>query len=310
MSAHASRLLLVPPALLCTLLAACGGGGDGGSSASTESAYSSSASQDSAASTLVAADSTVAAEAALQTSQAVVATTTAGQPVNCPGGGTAQYQVTGTDDGVPSAGEVYSLTFDQCRGSTGAIAVSGSASLTITAYSPTEMGASIAFAQLTAALPLSTLVLDGGARLGTSVRYSRNGTVLDATLHTAFGVDSLSVTRTANGRARQYALSAVDLQQDTTVTGGSVTSTALQGTATISATGANGQFSATLEIQGGVSFVDSLPVSGQWTVLLPQTALSLTASAATVTINVDQGRDGSVDHSFSWPVGTWAGSAQ
>jgi hypothetical protein len=315
-SPNTSVLPGVTATLLCAILSACGGGSGDPASNSAEQAQavntsSSTTSADSASGTEVPMEATAAAQATVLTAQAVVATGDSGQPIACPGGGTAQYQLSGgNDDGAIAAGEVYTLSFDQCKGAAGAISVSGQASLSITAATPTEMGAAVAFNALSATLPRSTLSLNGGAQLSTGILYSRSGQVISSTMSTVFTADTVSVTRHAASRDTAYALTAVDIRQVTTSTANQVVSTALQGTATLTATFPNRQFSGTFEAQGAVTFVDGLPTNGAWQVFLPNTALNINAASGTVVVGIDAGRDGTVDRTLTFVVGDWSNTAQ
>ena len=99
---------------LLALLAACGGGGaDAGAPAN--GVTQSDAQSMSANSAVLPADSVEGQASILSTTRAVVASGTASQTVNCAGGGTAVFTVSGGSagslgNGQLDAGEIYSVT--------------------------------------------------------------------------------------------------------------------------------------------------------------------------------------------------------
>jgi hypothetical protein len=303
-------------AVLCAALSACGGGGDAattssGSPTMSASAAGSTSNPESASATMVAQESSTATEATLASTQAVVAGGMSGSTVNCPGGGTAVYQLSGgTDDGVLAAGEVYSLTFTQCAGQAGAVAVSGQASVTIDSLGFNQLGATLAFQSLTAQLSRSNVVLNGGVSVGLSQTNTVSNGVLTSQQVASLNSTSLSVTRSTAARSTRYGLSAVDLTQTTNSQAGTVTSTSLSGSATLQATWPSAAYQATLLAQGDVVFEAGLPTSGQWLVTLPNSAITVVAADGMVTVSIDLGKDGTVDRTQTYPVGDWVSSVQ
>lgn len=302
-------------ALLCATLSACGGGGDAATTSDSPNvsaaAVGSTSNPESASATMVTQESSTAAEATLASTQAVVAGGLSGSTVNCPGGGTAVYQLSGgTDDGVLAAGEVYSLTFTQCAGQAGAVAVSGQAAVTIDSLGFNQLGATLAFQSLTAQLTRSSVVLNGDVSFGLSQTNTVNNGVLTNQQVASLGSTSLSVTRSTAARSTRYGLSAVDLTQTTTSQAGTVTSTRLSGSATLQATWPNAAYQATFQAQGEVVFEGGMPSAGQWLVTLPNSTIAVVAADGAVTVSIDLGKDGTVDRSQTYPVADWTSSVQ
>jgi hypothetical protein len=315
-----THLQLAAAAILCFTLSACGGGGDASTASTntTDSAgtmdaasVSSSGNPDSSSATEVSQEATTAAEATLVSTQAVVTAGPASQTVNCPGGGTAVYTVTGgIDDSTLTTGEVYSLSFNQCKGSAGAVAVNGSATVTIDEASLNTVSATLAYNALTAKLTRSSLVLSGSATMGVALERTFTQEGIAQTRTASFTADSLAVTRSTSARSTTYGLSAVDITQTTKTLADVVTSTSLSGTASFVATWPSKQYSATFQAQGDVSFTDGQPTAGQWQVATPNTLITVVAANGTVTVAIDLGKDGVVDRTQSYPLSDWVNSVQ
>lgn len=297
-------------ALACAALAACGGGGSEDAADPGGEQAVASAPADSSSATSVSQESTSSTAATLRTTQAVVASGGANQVVNCPGGGTAQYQLSGgADDGQLSAGEVYTVTFSQCKGPYELVSLTGPATLTVTEASPTRVAADVVLNSLVAQTPLARLTYDGNASLATDVNDGHDGPVLNGTVSTRFTSSSLGVTRHTASRDTAYTLSAVDISHSTVVAGGVVTSTSVAGTSTLTAALPAGTWSATFSSQGGVQFDQGVPVAGAWQVQGPHNTLLLSATPQTITVGIDLGSNGTVDFSRTYDTGDWAGSS-
>lgn len=297
-------------ALACAVLAACGGGGSSDTADDGAEQALASAPADSSSATSVSQESTSASASTLQTTQAVVATGGAGQVVNCPGGGTAQYQLSGgADDGQLSAGEVYAITFTQCTGPYELVSLTGTATLTVTEATPTRVAADMALNSLVAQTPLALLTHTGDASVVTNVNYGHDGPVLNGTISTRFTSSSLAVVRHTASRNTAYTLSAVDITHGTVVAGGLITSTSVAGTSTLTASLPAGTYTANFSSQGGVQFDEGVPVAGAWQVRGPRNTLLLSATPQAITVGLDLGSNGTVDFTRTYPSADWAGSS-
>jgi hypothetical protein len=294
--------------MMCAVLTACGGGGSD-ANAAPSSVDTSSA--DSATATMAPAEAASAMDATMQTTQALVATSDSGSNISCPGGGTASYTLSsGTDNGQFETSEVYALSFDHCKGAAQAVAVTGSATLTVTSVTASSLSGMLVFNNLSAALPLSTLSLQGTASLGSALVYTRSQSGPAVTSSTTVSATSLGVSRVTASRSTSYTVNTLSMTRNTQMSGdGTVTASGLTGTATLSTTRASGTYSATLAVQSSVDFVAGVPTSGQWAITLPSSLLTVNASAGSVTVAQDLGKDGTIDRTHTFTPGTWAGSA-
>lgn len=300
------------------LLAACGGGGSDTSTDAaaiddpTATAYSANA-------TLTASDATSTADAAVLTAQALAAgaassmASGAATTYNCAGGGSATISVSGGTpanwgNGKFDAGEIYQVSYAACKGAAGWAALDGSATLSVNAASGDSSNGSLSLAlavtNLSVTTPRGTATLNGNSTRDLTVTTDASGTVH---LSSHYVAPSFTWTTHYQGRSSTFTLSAVDIQRDATFVGGVLQSSSIAGTHTLSATLPNGAFSYTVATNGGVTYAaDGTPLSGSWTITLPQTLIAVSVSSAngigTATVTVDRGKDGTIDRTFtlSW----------
>lgn len=316
-------------------LTACGGGGgdDGGTDSGT---LSSEAATDYAAdATVVTAETATALEVGVSTAQAVTATQAEGAsaaassgrtmaasstggsggsataqavanvPVTCPGGGSAAITITGGTalsvlNGVFDSGETYALTFTDCKGSAGAAAVNGSLALTVTGVSGAEVAVQATAANFGVASSRGRVTLDGSAAWRGSQSVLTNAAGTTTTLTSALNAERIAVTTAWGARSSSFALSAVATQRTSTWLNGALQSASMSGTWTVSATLVNGAFSATVATSGTTTCAaDGTPTAGTWAIALPTAALELSVGAGSATLKVDEGKNGSVDRSFT-----------
>lgn len=295
---------LVASAALAALLAACGGGGD---STTTDTAVSQDKAQAmSADSSAMSTDGTDGAQAVLTTTQAVVAGGTASQTYNCAGGGTAVFTVTGgsvssVTNGVLDAGEVYSVTYNGCRGSAGAVALTGSATLTVVSASGAVLAVNTSTQNLQVALPLRTLTYNGSSSLSQTV--TTNGAT--TTTVNRWTSPRIEVRSARNGRTSTFTLSNVDLSRTFTQTSGVISARSAGGAYTLDAVLPNGSWSITVATQGAVSYdASGVPTQGAWTIALPNNIIGVSVVPGTLTVTVDFGADGSVDRTYVFSTAT------
>ncbi|MBX3604474.1 MAG: hypothetical protein KF788_04350 [Piscinibacter sp.] len=300
---------LTPSVLLLTLLAACGGGG--GDNAGADDVDQGTAQAMSANSAVIPAESGEAASALLSTAQVVVGGGTASQTYTCPGGGTAVFTATGGSlaslaNGMLDAGEVYNLTYTDCRGSAGAASLDGRATLTVLAAGSGTTEVATSTQGITVTLPQRVLTLDGASTLSRSV--SVNGA--DTTTTDRWTAAQIELTSQRAARSSRYTLSAVDLTRSITTTNGVISARTGSGTHTMSAALPNGSWSVTTATQGAVSYdANGMPTQGAWTVTLPHNRLGISVVPGTLTVTVDHGPDGTIDHTWIFTTGTLAAEA-
>jgi len=314
--------------LLCAAaLTACGGGSDNtdsSTSADTAASYAANA-------TLIAGDASSALDESVVAAQAVVATqagtsvptsadthesamgvptetpqAVANVPVNCAGGGTATLTITGGTvssvlNGQLDAGEVYQIVFANCKSSTGATTVNGTLAMTVLSASGSDLSITTTATDLSVTLPRGTVTLNGSTSRQVSSSAGAGGTTV---LSSQFSSPSLTLATHFNARSSSFTLSAVSIARQSTWLNGVLQSSSINGTHTLSATLPNGAFSYTVATQGGVTYAASgLPTSGAWTITLPLTRVGVSIANAVATITVDDGKDGTIDRTFTVPIG-------
>ena len=305
---------------LCSalLVAACGGGG----SDTTDTLSNESAAGYAANASVVGTDATSALDATLLTTTGLVSASATAQSavtgrelalatstgaLSCAGGGTATLSITGASvpaelNGQLDAGEVYAATFTDCAGSAGAAVLNGA--LTMTVNSTTANGATVTFASA-APTPLQVTLPRGNVTFVGSVTIDRSVTTngANSTVSTHVTSASLAVTTNFNNRTGQFTLSSVDLTRQANFVSGVLTSATYSGSHALSAVLPNLSYNYTVATQGGTSFgPNGLPTQGGWVITLPRRSITITVAAGTVTIAIDEGKDGSVDRTITLPV--------
>jgi hypothetical protein len=226
--------------------------------------------------------------------------------VNCAGGGTAVFTVTGGSlsqlaNGVLDAGEVYNVTFNGCRGSAGAVALTGSATLTVVSASAAVLAVNTSTQSLQVALPLRTLTYNGSSSLSRTVT-TNGATTTTVNRWTSPGITVQSVR---NARTSTFTLSNVDLSRTFVQTSGVITARSASGTYTLDAVLPNGTWSITTATQGAVSYdANGVPTQGAWTITLPNNIIGVSVVPGTLTVAIDFGADGSIDRTYVFSTAT------
>jgi hypothetical protein len=298
------RLSMLGAAIaLASGLTACGSGGS--TAAPTGNDVSSATTESVSANTaVVPTDSTEAAATTVSTAAAVVAGATENQTYNCPGGGTAVYALSGDslatlDNGVLDTGEIYSLTFDACKGAAGAASVTGVMTLTVVSATGDSYTVHTASQNVTVALPQGSVALDGDSTLTKSVTTAGSVTTTTARWTTP----GIQLTTQRNARNGSFTLSNVDITRSVTVSSGIVTETSASGSATLAAALPNANWTVTLTTQGAVGYdADGTPTQGSWSITLPYNSIALDVAGGLATVSVDYGADGTVDKTYVFTV--------
>jgi|GEM_PF-957065 len=338
---YAPRRLAAAAALACgALLAACGGGGDApgtGSSATplsqsdatADAANASSTGSDTAAAldTLVDTTATLApvlataaaAPARAQVESARPEASSAAPPISgtvaCPGGGTATMTVSGGTldmlrNGQLDAGESYQVTYAQCSGGAGLAQLTGSVEMDVTAAdrttSPASLSVDVTATHLALSLPAGSATLDGTATLSRGVS-STNGTTT-TTSHVT--VPSATLATTFNARSGSFTLADLDATRTVTSVAGVATASQYAGHHTLSGTAWGRTFAMSVATSGNVNFdANGALVSGAWTVVRPKATVATTLANGLVVLTVDDGNDGTINHTWTFPAAQLAASA-
>jgi len=322
--ARPSSIALAAVGLVASItLAACGGGGGGDSSSAGTSTDLATAAVANA--TVLSGDAASALDTSVQTAQAVVAThagagatatqvqalsvASAAQPqavadvvVSCPGGGSATLTITGgmvasVLNGQLDTGEVYQLVFNSCRSAAGAAAVNGSLALTVSSATPSSQALALQTSQLGVTGSNGTIALTGSSTYQRSSTTNSDGTV---TLSSQITVPSSTLAGTYNGRSSSYTLSNASWSRQSVWLNGVEQSSSFNGTHTLTTSLSNGSYSYTVATQGSVSYSASgQPVSGAWTITLPNALLAVALGQAMASITLDEGKNGSIDRNYS-----------
>jgi hypothetical protein len=298
MSTRRDRLFL-PLALIATL-AACGGG----SSTSGSTLSNATIQSVSANGAVMPNDSTEAASVALKTAQAAVATGPASATVsfNCPGGGTARYTVNGVGgsfaNGVLDAGEVFSFSFAACKSARTAAAVTGAMTLTVNSASAATLTVSTTTTNLSVVLPQRTVTLNGSSMLTQTT--STSGTNTTTTNH--WQSSSIKVTSRRGNTDSFFDLNNVNYTRNNIIAvNGDPVSSSCEGGSTLNADLAFFTWFITLATIGPVLYdATGIVIQGSWLIDLPDDRITVTISAQRVTLQVDLGRNGSIDLSLSF----------
>jgi hypothetical protein len=333
----ALRRIAVATLLACgSLLTACGGGGADNAGGGTATPLSQSdATADSANASATGSDTAAALDTVVDTTSALAQSTAQAAgigddrmhaqsatpsaitnvTVNCAGGGTATVTVTGGTaatqlNGQLDAGEHYSVTYAQCTGQAGYAQLNGGVEMDVTAAdhttSPSSLAVNLTVSHLVLSLPAGNATLDGSATLSRSVATSggtttttSHVTVPGATLATAF-----------NARTGSFTLSDLDATRVVTSVNGVATASQYDGHHTLSGTAWGRTFSMTVATTGHVDYdANGALVSGAWTVIRPKATVATTIANGLVVITVDDGNDGTIDHTWTFPAAQLASSA-
>ena len=323
--------LAAAAALSCgVLLTACGGGSDvapattsvtplsqpdatadSANAASTGSGAASAMDTIVDTTTAIALTGAVAASAAPDRMQALSASPSAASgvanfTVECAGGGTATLSITGGTaaselNGQLDAGEHYSVTYAQCTGQAGYAQLDGSMEMAVTAAdhttSPTSLAVNLTLTNLALSLPAGTATLNGTSTVSRGVVIV-NGTTT-TTSHVT--VPSATLVTAFNARSGSFTLSDLDATRTLTSIAGVVTASQYNGHHTLSGNANGRTFSMSVATTGAVSYdTTGALASGAWTVVRPHATIATTVANGTVIMTVDDGNDGTIDHTWTF----------
>ena len=226
--------------------------------------------------------------------------------VDCAGGGTATLSISGGTlasevNGRLDAGEHYSVIYAQCTGHAGWAQLDGSVEMDVTAAdqatSPATLAVSLTVTNLALSLPSGTATLNGTATASRSV-VSSNGTTT-TTSHVT--VPTATLATAFNARSGTFTLSSLDATRTLTSVGGSTTASQYNGHHTLSGSANGRTFSLNVATTGNVNYdANGALVSGAWTVVRPSATIATTVADGIVIMTVDDGNDGTIDHTWTF----------
>ena len=237
---------------------------------------------------------------------APVSSPVTGVTVDCGGGGTATLTITGGTlaseiNGRLDAGEHYSVIYAQCTGRAGWAQLNGSVEMDVTAAdsstSPQTLALSLTVTRLALSLPSGTATLDGTASVSRSV--STSGTT--TTTISQVTVPSATLATAFNARSGSFTLSNLVATRTVTAVAGVTTASQYSGHHTLAGTADGRTFSYDVSTSGNVDY-DSLGAlsSGAWTLVRPDATIATTVANGVVVITVDDGNDGTIDHTWTF----------
>jgi len=286
--------------LAALLLSACGGSSD-----TPQNSVGSETAQSVSANTLVLGPDTGRAHVAvLRTAQAVVAGGVATATIDCGGGGTARFTAGGGSglsllNGLLDAGERYSMLFDNCRVSAGAESLSGLMSIDVISASANEMTLQTSTQGIVVARPQRTLTLNGSSTI--SQASVTNGNTVVTT--NRWVSPQIALTSLHDGRLSSLSFSNVDLTTTSTTVNGVPAGSTSSGTLTITVAWPGISWSATISTQGTASYdVNGVATQGSWLMTLPHDRIGLVVGAGLATVTLDNGANGSIEHTFFFGV--------
>ena len=321
--------LAAAAALACgVLLSACGGGSDAAPDPAATPLSQPDATADSANAASTGSDTASALDTVIDTTSALAQATAlpasasadrmhalsaspagagaANVTIGCAGGGTATLSIAGGTagselNGQLDAGEHYSVTYAQCNGQAGWAQLNGSVEMDVAsadhATSPPAVAVTLTMTNLALTLPAGNATLIGTATVSRSVTQAggtttttSHVTVPGATLATAF-----------NSRSGTFTLSDLDATRTRTAVAGVTTASQYSGHHTLSGSAHGRTFSMSVATTGNASYdADGALVSGAWTVVRPRATIVTTVAAGRVVITVDDGNDGTIDHTWTF----------
>ena len=313
------------------LLTACGGGGGGGdapptspttglsqSDATADSANATSTGEGTASAidsvidttsslaVAVAQPSSVAPSDRVHALGAPGTSPVTGVTVDCAGGGTAVLTITGgtlagESNGQLDAGEHYNVTYTQCSGGAGWAQLNGSVEMDVASAdrstSPSTFAVNVTVTNLALSLPSGNATLNGTATASRSVVTS-NGTTT-TTSHVT--VPSATLATAFNARSGTFTLSGLDATRTLTSVAGVTTASQYSGHHTLSGTADGRTFSLNVATTGNMNYdATGALVSGAWTVVRPDATIATTVADGIVIMTVDDGSNGTIDHTWTF----------
>jgi hypothetical protein len=325
------RHISIAAALACgTLITACGGGSSSGSDTTPPTLLQSTASANSANSSQTGVDTASSMDTIYSTTEAVAAATSAAigassavtnTVVNCAGGGTATLTINGGTAGTQlngrfDAGERYTVTFARCIGANGYAQLNGNVEMDIISVAASATAGTSA-ANITAT-NLSVTAASDSAEVGSTV-FNGSGTVsrsastaTDGSVTTVSHVTVSNATLTNNYCSRNGAFTLSDLDATRTVdsVSGTVTGSHYTGHHSLSGSARGITLSLQMSTNGSISYdAAGMIISGQWTLVTTNTTIVTKVANGTVVLTVDDGSNGTIDRTYTFPTATLNASA-
>lgn len=240
------------------------------------------------------------------------APTSVSVPLPCAVAGQATLTISGAPlaqllNGRLDTGEQYELSFDACQTAAGQPVFNGKLSLSVVADTSTGHTLRWTASGLSGSVPLGLLTLDGTVTRELALSTDSSGATLRHSHVTATG---LALQGTYNGHVRASTLDTLDLTRDSRWVNGVPVSAQVSGQCQVTQQRSVGSYSFALGLQGQVMLgSDGLAITGEWLLTLPGSSVDLLLDGTQAVISIDQGKNGSVDHKLTLPLGRLQASA-
>lgn len=235
--------------------------------------------------------------------------------VPCESSGIATVKISGgTEDtllnGELDAGEHYEVSFSACSIEQGVVQLDGGVAMDVESVStdaPANATVAMTFSGLTVSVKdQATTQLDGTVKLEHTETASDSTTV--ATSHITSSEISLSTVW--NEHSVSLSLTSVDVTHTVTWADDVLSSSTLQGQYEVSGTANSRNFEDSVSIGSEVAFDTGGKLkSGSWTSVDSKRTVTSTAADGSVTLQVDDGSDGTTDRTWTVTVPQWLASA-
>ncbi len=239
------------------------------------------------------------------------ALTTSSGRLGCAGGGTATMTIKGANaveenNGRFDANEVYQLAFIDCRGAAGQAALNGAVTMNVVSATRGATAVTLSTTTLRAASARGVVSFIGSADVQRAVVNSGQSSKA-TTRVTAAGLD---ITADSDGGTGNFTLSNVDLTREANYFAGALLSTSHGGSHGLAGEFAGQAFDYNVATQDGATFdAHGVPKHGTWVVTLRSQTVLVTVVNGSMRVEIDEAKDGTIDRSFSLPLGLFGADA-
>ena len=211
-------------------------------------------------------------------------------------------------NGMLDTGENYTLVYSDCKGSLGAATVNGTMTLAVTSASGTSVTVNTTTSNVTVALPLRTVTLNGSSTL--TLSSTTTGTTTATTQHWTTPSVQVKSQRNAGGPLSIFNFVNVDLFRTINSVNGVIVGGSGQGSSTLEANLLLFTWRVTLATIGLVTYGPTgLVTQGSWLIDLPDDRITLVITPSAVSVAVDYGANGTTDVYFYFLLDTLVNEA-
>ena len=237
--------------------------------------------------------------------------------VACPGGGTATLSISGgtlagEENDVLDPGEDYTITYTNCARATGFPQLNGQATLDVVSVSTDASpvtAVTITMTNLALTLAQGTITANGAATLSRSSATS-DGSTMTTSVITAGTTDAFTLATAFNSRTGSYSVTTLNATRTATSTASGPSGSSYTGTHTLAGTANARTFSFTSSTNATTTYdASGAPTAGDWTLVRSDATIRAVVAGGTVTLTSDDGSDGTIDNTWTFPVATLVAAA-